>query len=113
MSFHYKYQKAYPSHRNALRRHKEAFLKEYRARYKVEQPVINTQHQLKGLPVADERGMKADYLFVEWAGAIKTLFTFATKSPEEERQQQDAAISVWTTLYQLQESRGFPPLKKF
>ena len=87
-------------------------MKEYRARYKVEQPVIDIQCQLKGLPVVDERVMKSDYLFMERAGVIETLFTFATESPEEKRQRRDAAISVLTTLYRLQESRGFPPLKK-
>ena len=112
-SFHHEYQKAYPSHRNTLRGHEEAFLKEFRARYKVKQPVIDIQRQLKGLPLANKRGMKAEYFFVERAGAIETLFTFATESPEGERQRRDAAISVLTTLYRLQESRSFPPLKKF
>ena len=107
-SLHHEYQNAYRTHRKVQRRYEGAFLKEVRARYKVEQPVIDIQRQLKGLPVAEEEERKAeDYIFVERVRAIDTLFTFATDSPEEERPRRAAAISALTALCRLQESRGF------
>ncbi len=107
-SLYDKYQKACRTHRNAIRRHEEAFLKEVRAKYKVEQPVLDIQRQLKGLPVTEERKMKTeDYVFVERARVIDTLFTFATNSIEEEIQRRGAAVSALTALCRLQESQGF------
>ena len=57
--------------------------------------MIDIQRQLKGLPVAEEKERKAeDYIFAERVRVIDTLFTFATDSPEEERQRRVAAISA-------------------
>ena len=70
--------------------------------------MIDIQRQLKGLPVAEEKERKAeDYIFAERVRVTDTLFTFATDSPEEERQRRVAAISALTALSRLQESRGF------
>ena len=74
-SLHHQYQNTYRTYRKVQRRYKAAFLKEVRARYKVEQPVIDIQRQLKGLPVAEEKEKKAeDYLFVERALLSSTRF---------------------------------------
>jgi len=105
---HHVYQETYQIHRNAIRRHEQAFLKEVIARYKVEQPVIDIQRQLRGLPVIEAKEMRTeDYVFVERVRVIETLFTFATGSPEEECQRRGAAISALTALCRLQESHGF------
>jgi len=54
------YQKTYHAHRNEKRRQEKALLKEVRARYKGDQPVINIQRQLTGLPMAEQETMKAE-----------------------------------------------------
>lgn len=62
---HHHYQQAYRAHRNLKRRLEKALLVKVKERYKIEQPVIDIQRQLKGLPVAER------------VRAINTLFTFA------------------------------------
>ncbi len=105
---HHVYQETYQIHRNAIRRHEQAFLKEVIARYKVEQPIIDIQRQLRGLPMVEEKEVRTeDYVFVERVRVIETLFTFATGSPEEECQRRGAAVSALTALCRLQESHGF------
>lgn len=79
------YQEFYRTHRNIRRRHEKARLTEVKARYKTEQPVIDIQRQLRGLPIPEQDRMKAEqYIFVERVRVIESLFTFATSSPEEE-----------------------------
>lgn len=105
---YYEYQKTYLIHRNAVRRQEQAFLKEIIARYKVEQPIIDVQRQLRGLPMAEEKETKTeDHVFVERLRVIETLLTFATGSPKEECQRRGAAVSALTALCRLQQSHGF------
>jgi len=102
------YRQAYQAHRNLKRRHEKALLTEVKERYKKEQPVIDIQRQLKGLPVAEqERRQAAEYVFVEQAQAIDALFTFATSSTQEECQRRAAAINALVALCKKQESQGF------
>jgi len=102
------YRQAYQAHRNSKRRHEKALLVEVKERYKKEQPVIDIQHQLKGLPVAEQKNLQAaEYVFAERVHAIETLFTFATSSTEEECQRRVAAINALIALCKKQEIRGF------
>lgn len=80
-----KYQQVSRDHRNMKRRHEEALLKEVIAKYKREQPVIDIQRQLKGLPVADKETVQVEnYAFIDRVWVIQALFTFATPSLEKE-----------------------------
>jgi hypothetical protein len=102
------YRQAYQAHRNLRRRHEKALLIEVKERYKKEQPVIDIQRQLKGLPVAEQENLQAaEYVFAERVQAIDALFTFATSSTEEECQRRVAAISALVALCKKQESQGF------
>lgn len=102
------YQEAYRAHRNIRRRHEEARLKEVKANYKTEQPVLDIQRQLRGLPIAEQDRMEAeDHIFVERVRVIETLFTFAASSPEEECTRRVQAINAVTALCSLQEGRSF------
>ncbi len=102
------YQKAYRAHRNQKRRLEESLLKEVKARYKREQPVIDIQRQLKGLPLVDEETVKtAAYVFAERVRVIDTLFAFVTPSLEEECKRRVEAINALTALCNLQEGRHF------
>lgn len=105
------YQRAYHDHRNTRRRHGKVLLKEVKARYKREQPVIDIQRQLKGLPIIEEKTVGAeDYVFAERVRVIEALFTFATSSPEEECKRRAEAINALTALCSLQEgSRSCRP----
>ena len=103
-----RYRQAYHAHRNLRRRHEKALLTEVKERYKKEQPVIDIQHQLKGLPVAEQQNLQAaEYVFAERVQAIDALFTFATSSPEEECQRRAAAINTLIALCKKQENQGF------
>ena len=105
---HDQYQQAYHAHRNTRRRHQKALLTEVKERYKKEQPVIDIQHQLKGLPAAEQEALQADrYVFAERVHAIDALFTFATSSTEEESKRRVTAINALTALCKKQESQGF------
>ncbi|KAI4219268.1 MAG: hypothetical protein L6R40_008730, partial [Gallowayella cf. fulva] len=65
------YPRAYQAHRNTKRRHKKTLLMEVKERYKKEQPVINIQRQLKGLPVVEQNALQpAEYVFAERVQAI-------------------------------------------
>lgn len=102
------YRQAYQAHRNLKRRLEKALLIEIKERYKKEQPVIDIQRQLKGLPVAEQENLRAvDFVFVERVQAIDTLFTFATPCTEEEYQRRAAAINALTALCKKQQSQGF------
>ena len=102
------YRQAYQAHRNSRRRHEKALLMEVKERYKKEQPVIDIQRQLKGLPVAEQEALQAaEYVFVERVHAIDALFTFATSSTEEECQRRVTAIDALIALCKRQESQGF------
>ena len=102
------YRQAYHAHRNLRRRHEKALLIEVKERYKKEQPVIDIQHQLKGLPVAEQENLQVvEYIFAERVQAIDALFTFATSSPEEECQRRAAAINALIALCKKQENQGF------
>ena len=102
------YQRAYWAYRNSRRRRKKAFLIEVKKRYKKEQPVIDIQRQLKGLPVAEQKAMQtARYVFVERVRAIDALFTFVTSSSDKECQRRVTAIDALVALYQKQEIYNF------
>ena len=102
------YRQAYQAHRNLKRRYEKSLLIEVKERYKKEQPVIDIQRQLKGIPVADHKSLRtADYVFAERVQAIDMLFTFATSSTAEECQRRAAAINALTALCKKQESQGF------
>jgi len=102
------YRQAYQAHRNLKRRHQKALLIEVKERYKKEQPVIDIQRQLKGLPVVEQEAIQAaEYVFAERVQAINALFTFATSSTEEECQRRAAAINALVALCKKQESQGF------
>jgi len=102
------YRQAYQAHRNLRRRNEKALLTEVKERYKKEQPVIDIQRQLKGLPVAEEESLQAaEYVFAERVQAIDAIFTFATSSTEEECQRRAAAINALIALCKKQESQGF------
>ncbi len=102
------YRQAYQAHRNLRRRNEKTLLTEVKERYKKEQPVIDIQHQLKGLPVAVEESLQAaEYVFAERVQAIDAIFTFATSSTEEECQRRAAAINALIALCKKQESQGF------
>ena len=96
-----RYQKAYHTYRNTKRRHEESFLKEIKAKYKREQPVIDIQRQLKGLPVIDKPAVDRHYVFTERSRAINALFTFATASAEEAWKRRSEAINSVTALCSL------------
>ena len=100
------YQQAYHAHRNTKRRHEKTLLKEVVARYKKEQPVLDIQRQLKGLPVVEEEMIQAEeYAFMERIRVIQALFTFATSCLEEECRRRVEAINALTALCRLQEAR--------
>ena len=106
------YQNTYHAHRNMKRRREEALLQEVKARYKREQPVIDIQRQLKGLPSAElEKAKAEDYVFVERVRVIDAIFTFATSSPEEECRRRVEAINALTALCRLQEGKRTRRLK--
>ncbi len=102
------YRQVYQAHRNLKRRYEKALLIKVKERYKREQPVIDIQRQLKGMPVGDHQNPRAaDYVFAERVQAIDTLFTFATSSTAEECERRAAAINALTALCKKQESQGF------
>ena len=102
------YRQTYQAHRNLRRRHKKTLLAEVKKRYKKEQSVIDIQHQLKGLPVAEQENLQVvEYIFAERVQAIDALFTFATSSTEEECQRRAAAINALIALYKKQKNQGF------
>ena len=102
------YRRAYQAHRNLRRRHEKALLTEVKERYKKEQPVIDIQRHLKGLPVAEQEALQAaEYVFAERVYAIDALFTFATSSTEEECQRRVTAINALIALCKKRESQGF------
>ena len=106
LSVYYEYQKACRDYRNRKRRQEKALLEEVKARYKREQPVIDIQQQLKGVPLAIEKRTKAKfYVFPERGRVIDALFTFATSSPDEECKARVNAINALTALCKLQETR--------
>ena len=103
-----RYRQAYQAHRNLRRRHEKALLTKVKERYKKEQPVIDIQRQLKGLPMAEQEALQtAEYVFEERVHAIDALFTFATSSTEEECQRRITAINALIALCKKQESQGF------
>ena len=73
----------------------------------MEQPVIDIQRQLKGLPPveADAALESGDYAFTERSRVIETLFTFATASAKEECERRVDAVQAMTALCDLQECR--------
>ncbi|KAL8799611.1 MAG: hypothetical protein Q9182_005762 [Xanthomendoza sp. 2 TL-2023] len=102
------YRQTYQALRNLRRRHEKALLTEVKERYKKEQPVIDIQRQLKGLPVAEQEALRAaEYVFAERVQAIDALFTHARSSTEEECQRRVAAIDALIVLCKKQESQGF------
>ena len=103
-----RYRQTYQAHRNLKRRLENALFIEVKERYKKEQPVIDIQRQLQGLPAAEQENLQvAQYVFAERVQAIDTLFTFATSSTAEECQRRAAAINALTALCKKQDSRGF------
>ncbi|CAF9942110.1 MAG: hypothetical protein HETSPECPRED_005169 [Heterodermia speciosa] len=102
------YRQAYRAHRSLRRRHEKALLTKVKERYKKEQPVIDIQRQLKGLPMAEQEALQtAEYVFEERVHAIDALFTFATSSTEEECQRRTTAINALIALCEKQENQGF------
>ena len=102
------YRQAYQAHRNLRRRHEKVLLTKVKERYKKEQPVIDIQHQLKGLPIAELENLQtAEYVFAERVQAINALFTFATSSTKDEGQRRAAAIIALIALCKKQENQGF------
>ncbi len=100
------YQKASQVHCNTKRQQEAALLKEVKARYKREQPVIDIQRQLKGLPLIPEKTVRVeDYIFTERVWAVDALFTFATSSSEEECKRWAEAINALAALCRLQEGK--------
>ncbi|KAL8779811.1 MAG: hypothetical protein Q9194_001236 [Teloschistes cf. exilis] len=98
----------YQALRNLRRRNEKALLTEVKERYKKEQPVIDVQRQLEGLPVAEQEALRAaEYVFAERVQAIDALFTFARSSTEEECQPRVTAINALIGLCKKQESQGF------
>lgn len=72
----------------------------------MEQPVLDIQRQLKGLPVVEEEKVQTEeYAFMEHNRVIQALFTFATSSLEEECRRRVEAINAMTVLCCLQEAR--------
>ena len=105
-SVYNKYQKVYQAYRNMKRLQEEALLQEVKARYKREQPVIDIQRQLKGLPLVElETAMAENYVFEDRVRVIDTLLTFVTSSPAEECKRRVEAINSLTTLCRLQEGK--------
>ena len=102
------YQRAYRAYRNSRRRYEKALLMEVKEKYKKEQPVIDIQRQLKGLPVVEQKAIQtARNVFMERVRAIDALFTFATSSTEGECQRRAAAIDALVALCKKQETQGF------
>ena len=102
------YRQAYQAHRNLRRRHEKVLLTKVKERYKKEQPVIDIQRQLKGLPVAEQEALQtAEYVFEERVHAIDALFTFVTSSTKDECQRRITAINALIALCKKQESQGF------
>lgn len=101
------YKKACDDHRKNRRRHEKACLKDVKAKFKKEQPVIDIQRQLKGLsPIEVDAALETKhYIFTERSRVIEALFTFATSSVEEECERRVEAIKALTALCNLQESR--------
>lgn len=100
------YQQVYLDHCNTKRRHEKALLKDVVARYKKEQPVLDIQRQLQGLPVVEEEMIQAEkYAFMERIWVIQALFTFAISCLEEECRRRVEAINALTALCRLQEAR--------
>lgn len=98
------YQEAYWAHRNIRPLHEEAGLKEVKARYKTEQPVIDIQRQPRGLPIVEQDRMKAeDYAFLERVRSLKPLHLCHFIS---RRGMQTADSSHWRRDCPSQESRG-------
>lgn len=104
---HDQYKKACDNHRKNRRRHEKACLKDIKARFKMEQPVIDIQRQLEGLPpVEAEAALESgDFAFTERSRVIETLFTFATSSVRGEGERRADAIRAMTALCDLQEGR--------
>lgn len=101
-----KYQKVYQAHRNMKRRQEEVLLQEVKARYKREEPVLDIQRQLKGLPSVElETAQAEDYVFEKRVRVIDTLHTFATSSPGEECKRRVEAINALTALCRLQQGK--------
>ncbi len=74
----------------------------------MEQPIIDIQRQLEGLPAAKQEALQAEeYVFSERVHAIDALFTFATSSTEEECRRRVTAIDALIALCKKQESQGF------
>ncbi|KAL8626100.1 hypothetical protein Q9189_008220 [Teloschistes chrysophthalmus] len=102
------YRQTYQALRSLRRRHEKALLTEVKERYKKEQPVIDIQRQLEGLPAAEQEALRAaEYVFVERVQAIDALFTFARSSMKEECQRRVTAINALIGLCKKQESQGF------
>ncbi|KAL9582090.1 MAG: hypothetical protein Q9212_003502 [Teloschistes hypoglaucus] len=102
------YRQVYQAHRNLKRRYEKALLTEVKERYKKEQPVIDIQRQLEGLPVAGQKAFRAaEYVFAARVQAIDALFTFARSLTEEECQRRVTAINALIRLCKKQESQGF------
>ena len=102
------YWQAYQAHHNLKWQHEKALLADVKERYKKEQPVIDIQQQLKGLPVAEQEAFQAaEYVFVKRFQVIDTLFTFVTSFSEKECRQQATTINVLITLCKKQENQGF------
>ena len=93
-----------------------AYLEEIKHRYRTEQPAINVQLQLNGMPIKAEdpdpdQGMMQHSLLPIRVNVINSLFTFATSSPTEERERRITAINALTALCRLQEGSRCPPKK--
>ena len=99
------YQEAYLAYRNMKRRQEKALLREVKARYKKEQPVIDIQRQLNGVLSVELETTVEEYVFAERVRVINALFTFATSSPEEECKRRVEAIDALTALCRLQEGK--------
>lgn len=101
---HDRYKKACDDHCKNRRRHEKAFLRDVKTRFKKEQPVIDIQRQLEGLPpIEADVVSKTDYVFPERSRVIEALFTLATSSMKEECERRVEAIRALTILCSLQE----------
>lgn len=102
------YRQTYQAHGNLRRRCEKALLAEVKESYKKEQPVIDIQRQLKGLPIAEQEAIQAaEQILAEMVHAIDALFTFATLSTEEKCGRRVTAINSLIALCKKQESQGF------
>ena len=107
-----KYRKLKSDYHKKRRRFRNAYLEEVKDRYKKEQPAIDVQLQLNGMPIKAEdpdQAIVQDSLLSERVNVISSLFIFATSFAVEERKTRITAINAVAALCRLQEGSRCPP----